>query len=28
VEVFEWFPVNRAVGNVRNEGRSLIERAS
>jgi len=28
VEVFEWFPVNRAVGNVRNEGRSLIEPAS
>jgi len=28
VEVFDWFPVNRAVGNVRNEGRSLIEPAS
>jgi len=28
VEAFEWFPVIRAVGNVRNEGRSLIEPAS
>ncbi|WP_326491926.1 SOS response-associated peptidase family protein [Stutzerimonas sp. R40042] len=27
-EVFEWFPVNRVVGNVRNEGRSLIEPTS
>jgi len=25
VEAFEWFAVDRAVGNVRNEGPSLIE---
>ncbi len=28
VKAFEWFPVNRFVGNIRNEGRSLIEPAS
>ncbi|SDS22390.1 Putative SOS response-associated peptidase YedK [Halopseudomonas xinjiangensis] len=26
VEAFEWFPVDKAVGNVRNEGSHLIER--
>lgn len=26
VEVFDWYPVDRAVGNVRNEGAHLIER--
>jgi len=28
VEAFEWFAVDRAVGNVRNEGRHLIEATS
>src|SRR5690606_26592064 len=28
VEAFEWYPVGRAVGNVRNEGVKLLDRVS